>query len=234
MFEEANGGTLFLDEVGDVSPGMQARLLRVLQEREIVRVGTSRSVPVDVRVVAATHRDLEAMVEDGRFRKDLYFRLKVFQIRVPELRDRVDDIPPLAAAALARWNEKVEPSRRIGGISDEALEVMAAYDWPGNVRELMTAVEYACIVCDGKRILACHLPEEVLEGPQPGSAAQNGDAKKGEARPEPKRYQAPDAGAEREAIRAALEEANGNRTRAAAALGMGRTTLWQKLKEYGL
>jgi len=233
MFEEANGGTLFLDEVGDVSPGMQARLLRVLQEREIVRVGTSRTVPVDVRVVAATHRDLEAMVEDGRFRKDLYFRLKVFQIRVPDLRDRVDDIPQLAAAALARWNEKVEASRRIGGISDEALEVMAAYDWPGNVRELMTAVEYACIVCDGKRILACHLPEEVLEGPQP-AAGQNGDAKKGEPRAEPKRYQAPDAGAEREAIKAALDEANGNRTRAAAALGMGRTTLWQKLKEYGL
>jgi transcriptional regulator with PAS, ATPase and Fis domain len=230
MFEEANGGTLFLDEVGDVSPAMQARLLRVLQEREIVRVGTSRSVPVDVRVIAATHRDLEAMVEDGRFRKDLYFRLKVFQVRVPELKDRVDDIPPLAAAALARWNDKVEPSRRIGGISDEAMEVMRAYDWPGNVRELMTAIEYACIVCDGKRILACHLPEEVREGPQ----APNGDAKKGEPRAEPRRYQAPDANAEREAIRAALEEADGNRTRAAAALGMGRTTLWQKLKEYGL
>ena len=111
---------------------------------------------------------------------------------------------------------------------------MAAYDWPGNVRELMTSIEYACIVCDGKRILACHLPEEVREGPQPAQPAANGDAKKGDARPEPRRYQAPDANAEREAIKAALEEANGNRTRAAAALGMGRTTLWQKLKEYGL
>jgi two-component system response regulator AtoC len=234
MFEEASGGTLFLDEVGDVSPGMQARLLRVLQEREVVRVGTSRTVPVDVRVIAATHRDLEAMVEDGRFRKDLYFRLKVFQIRVPELKDRVDDIPPLAAAALARWNERVEPARRIGGISDEAVEVLQGYDWPGNVRELMTAVEYACIVCDGKRILACHLPEEVREGPQPASPGSNGDGRKAESRSEPRRYQAPDANAEREAIKAALEEADGNRTRAAAALGMGRTTLWQKLKEYGL
>jgi DNA-binding NtrC family response regulator len=190
-----------------------------------------------VRVIAATHQDLEAMVEDGRFRKDLYFRLKVFQIRVPELKDRVEDVPQLAAAALARWNERVEPHRRVPGISDEALVVMQAYDWPGNVRELMAAVEYACIVCDGKRILACHLPEEVLEGPQPSSPSNgNGhDARRGEARPaEPKRYQAPDANAEREAIRTALEEANGNRTRAAAALGMGRTTLWQKLKEYGL
>ncbi|HEU4557140.1 MAG TPA: sigma-54 dependent transcriptional regulator [Longimicrobium sp.] len=235
MFEEANGGTIFLDEIGDVSPAMQARLLRVLQEREVVRVGTARPVQVDVRVVAATHQDLEAMVEAGRFRKDLYFRLKVFQIRVPELKDRLEDVPQLAAWALARWNERVEPHRRVPGISDEAVEVMQAYDWPGNVRELMAAVEYASIVCDGKRILACHLPEEVREGPQPVSQANgNGHERKGEPRAEPKRYQAPDADSEREAIRMALEEANGNRTKAAAALGMGRTTLWQKLKEYGL
>jgi DNA-binding NtrC family response regulator len=213
---------------------MQARLLRVLQEREVVRVGTARPVQVDVRVIAATHQDLEAMVEEGRFRKDLYFRLKVFQIRVPELKDRLEDVPQLAAAAIARWNERVEPPRRVPGISDEALTVMQAYDWPGNVRELMTSVEYACIVCDGKRILPCHLPEEVREGPQPALTLNGGDGRKADARPEPKRYQAPDANAEREAIRTALEEANGNRTRAAAALGMGRTTLWQKLKEYGL
>jgi len=236
MFEEANGGTIFLDEIGDVSPGMQSRLLRVLQEREVVRVGTARPLQVDVRVVAATHQDLEAMVEDGRFRKDLYFRLKVFQVRVPELRERTEDIPTLAAASVARWNDRVEPTRRVAGISDEAIEVLQAYDWPGNVRELMAAVEYACIVCDGKRILPCHLPEEVLEGPGPAAPA-NGDAaarNKGDARAEPKRYQAPDAGSEREAIRSALEESNGNRTKAAAMLGMGRTTLWQKLKEYGL
>ena len=236
MFEEANTGTIFLDEIGDVSPGMQARLLRVLQEREVVRVGTARPVQVDVRVIAATHQDLEAMVEDGRFRKDLYFRLKVFQIRVPELRERPEDVPALAAAALARWNERVEAPRRVAGVSDEAMAVLLAYDWPGNVRELMAAVEYACIVCDGKRILACHLPEEVREGP----VATASDARKAEARNggggggEGKRYVAPDSNAEREAIRTALEEANGNRTKAAAALGMGRTTLWQKLKEYGL
>jgi two-component system response regulator HydG len=238
MFEEANGGTIFLDEIGDVSPAMQARLLRVLQEREVVRVGTSRPVQVDARVIAATHQDLETMVEEGRFRKDLYFRLKVFQIRVPELRERPEDVPALAAAALARWNERVEPSRRVAGIGDEALEVMQAYDWPGNVRELMTAVEYACIVCDGKRILACHLPEEVREGPvSDGALAANGrrtEAKHAAAPESAKRYVAPDADSEREAIRSALEEANGNRTKAAAALGMGRTTLWQKLKEYGL
>ena len=232
LFEEATGGTLFLDEIGDVSPAMQAKLLRVLQEREVVRVGTSRAVPVDVRVVAATHRDLEAMVEDGRFRKDLYFRLKVFQIRVPELKERTEDIPALAAAALARWNDRAEPSRRVNGVSDEAMDVLLGYDWPGNVRELMTAIEYACIVCEGGRILACHLPEDVREGPAPAG----GDSKRAaEVRPEAaRRYQARDADAERDAIVAALEEAQGNRTRAAAALGMGRTTLWQKLKAYGL
>jgi two-component system response regulator HydG len=237
MFEEAHHGTIFLDEIGDVSPGMQAKLLRVLQEREVVRVGTARPVQVDVRVVAATHRDLEAMVEEGTFRKDLYFRLKVFQIRVPELKDRPEDVPGLAGAALARWNERVEPPRRIGGISEEAVAVMQAYDWPGNVRELMTAIEYACIVCEGGRILPHHLPEEVREGATASAGvASNGDARKAEARgPEPaRRYVAPSADAEREAILHALEEADGNRTRAAAALGMGRTTLWQKLKEYGL
>ena len=238
LFEEANGGTVFLDEIGDVSPAMQAKLLRVLQEREIVRVGTSRAMQVDVRVVAATHRDLEGMVDEGTFRKDLYFRLKVFQIRVPELKDRPEDVPALAGAALARWNERVEPHRRIGGISDEAVAVMEAYDWPGNVRELMTAVEYACIVCEGGRILAHHLPEELREGAAAGVSSSNGDGRRPAAdtrAPEAaKRYVAPDADAEREAILHALEEADGNRTRAAAALGMGRTTLWQKLKEYGL
>jgi two-component system response regulator HydG len=230
MFEEANGGTLFLDEIGDVSPGMQARLLRVLQEREVVRVGTSRTVPVDVRVVAATHQDLEAMVEEGRFRADLYFRLKVFQVRVPELRERPEDIPAIAMAAIGRWNERMEAARRIAGLSDETVAVLEAYDWPGNVRELMAAVEHACIVCDGQRILPCHLPEEIREGAaegrRPAAEARNGEV--------PKRYQARDPGSEKDAILAALEEASGNRTRAAAALGMGRTTLWQKLKEYGI
>jgi DNA-binding NtrC family response regulator len=228
LFEEANGGTLFLDEVGDVSPAMQAKLLRALQEREVVRVGTSRPVAVDVRVIAATHRDLEAMVEGGQFRADLYFRLKVFQIRLPELRERPGDIPRLAAAAVERWNARVtNPTRRIGGVSEETLQVLQSYDWPGNVRELIGAIEYACILCDGPRILPSHLPSELLDreiAPEPAE---------GRGEP-PRRYQAPDPRAEREAIRLALREANGNRTRAAAALGMGRTTLWQKLKAYGL
>jgi two-component system response regulator AtoC len=232
LFEEANGGTIFLDEIGDVSPGMQAKLLRVLQEREVTRVGTARAVPVDVRVIAATHQDLEGRVEEGKFRADLYFRLKVFQVRLPELRERPEDIPAIAAAAVARWNEKVDAPRRVQGVSDEAEALLKAYDWPGNVRELMAAVEYACIVCEGQRILACHLPEEIREG---AAEPRRASSSSPDARQEPaRRYQARDPESERDVILAALEEAAGNRTKAAAALGMGRTTLWQKLKEYGI
>lgn len=231
LFEEAAGGTLFLDEIGDVSGSMQAKLLRVLQEREVMRVGTARPIPVDVRLIGATHQDLEKLVETGGFRPDLYFRLKVFQIWLPDLRARPEDVPALVAAALAAWNTKApEPTRKVPGFADETLEIMQAYDWPGNVRELMAAVEHACIVCDGARIQPWHLPPEIRNS-QEDSSLGDGDDRANEAA---RRYQAPDPEAERIAIRRALEEADGNRTRAAALLGMGRTTLWQKLKVYGI
>jgi DNA-binding NtrC family response regulator len=235
LFEEANNGTLFLDEIGDVSPAMQSKLLRVLQEREVTRVGTAKSITVDVRVIAATHQDLEALVEAGRFRADLYFRLKVFQIRIPDLKDRPEDLRALAAAAIERWNERISDARRrINGCSEETLQVLEAYDWPGNVRELMGAIEHACIVCDGNRLLPSHLPREILEhepAPAGVAAVETNGGRTGEPG---RRYQAPDGDDERETIRQALAQAEGNRTRAAAALGMGRTTLWQKLKAYGL
>jgi two-component system, NtrC family, response regulator AtoC len=231
LFEEASGGTIFLDEIGDVSGGMQAKLLRVLQEREVTRVGTARALPIDVRVIAATHQDLEQMVEEGRFRADLYFRLKVFQIRMPELRERPEDIPALATAAVERWNDGTrDAGRKVTGISEEAIQVLSAYDWPGNVRELMAAVEHACIVCDGGRILPHHLPPEIREQLPPREAGLAED----EAPEAARRYQAPDPEEERAAIVRALREADGNRTRAAALLGMGRTTLWQKLKAYSI
>lgn len=229
LFEEANGGTIFLDEIGDVSPAMQAKLLRVLQEREVTRVGTVHPIPVDVRVIAATHHDLEEMVEAGRFRADLYFRLKVFQIRIPDLKERPGDIPALVAGAIDNWNDRVtDVARRVTGISDETLTLLQSYDWPGNVRELMGVMEHACILCEGSRILPSHLPPEIL-------ATESGPPTTTEERVEgARRYQAPDPASERDAILRALEDADGNRTRAAAALGMGRTTLWQKLKAYGL
>lgn len=230
LFEAANGGTIFLDEIGDVSGPLQAKLLRVLQEREVTPVGTARPVAIDVRIIAATHQDLEARVEGGQFRPDLYFRLKVFQIRVPDLRDRPDDIPMLAATALARWNDQIgDASRRVTALSDETVDVLLAYDWPGNVRELIAAIEHACIVCDGNRILPCHLPDDVRD-PEPESDPPV-DSRPADGS---RRYQAPHRDAERAAIVRAIEEADGNRTRAAALLGMGRTTLWQKLKAYDL
>jgi DNA-binding NtrC family response regulator len=154
----------------------------------------------------------------------------VFQIRVPDLRERPGDIPALVAAAVARWNESSnDPARRVPGCSEETVELLRSYDWPGNVRELMGAVEHACIVSGGKRLLPYHLPPEILEQEKSDELpTEVGTSESG------RRYQAPDAEEEREIIRLALEQAQGNRTQAAAALGMGRTTLWQKLKAYGL
>ena len=176
------------------------------------------------------------MAEERTFRKDLYFRLKVFQIRVPELKDRAEDVPALAGAALARWNERVEPHRRIG-ISERpsrSCRLRLARQCP----RADDGHRVRVIVCEGGRILAHHLPEACVRAPwralsSTGTAMRAVPRRIPRAEP-PKRYVAPDADAEREAIVHALEEADGNRTRAAAALGMGRTTLWQKLKEYGI
>jgi DNA-binding NtrC family response regulator len=218
LFEAANGGTLFLDEIGDVSLGLQQRLLRVLQEREVRRVGAVRATPVDVRVVAATRRDLRKEVAEGRFREDLFYRLNVFPIGLPPLRDRAADIPLLVEAALAGLRK----GRPRLACSPLAMRTLRAYPWPGNVRELMAALESAAIRADGDRIEAQHLPEEVR------SALENG-ASGGE------RYRVHDAaGDERSAILAVLEEAGGSRARAAEILGMGRTTLWRKMRLYGI
>jgi len=235
VFEEASGGTIFLDEIGDVSPAMQAKLLRVLQEREVTPVGTARPVQVDVRVIAATHQDLERLVEEDRFRSDLYFRLKVFQVVLPDLRDRPDDIPSLVSSAVERWNRQVrDPERRISGWSPETEAALLAYDWPGNVRELMAAVEHACINAQGGEIDAADLPAEILGGGREAEARASSGRDGADASSDSRRYQAPDPESERQAIIEALRRADGNRTRAAADLGMGRTTLWQKLKAYGI
>jgi len=235
VFEEASGGTIFLDEIGDVSPAMQAKLLRVLQEREVTPVGTVRPVQVDVRVIGATHQDLERLVEEGRFRSDLYFRLKVFQVVLPDLRDRPADIPSLVSSAVERWNRQVrDPERRISGWAPDVEEAFLAYDWPGNVRELMAAVEHACINAQGGEIEIGDLPAEILGGGRDTDGSGARDRESADASADSRRYQAPDPESERRAIVDALRRAEGNRTRAAADLGMGRTTLWQKIKAYGI
>ncbi len=216
LFEAASGGTLFLDEIGEISPGMQVKLLRALQEKEIRRVGENRSRPVDVRVVAATNRNLAGEVASGRFRQDLYYRLRVIELRVPPLRERTDDILPLARVFLAETARRM--GRKLTGFAPRAADQLLRHDWPGNVREVQNAVEHAVALAAGSRVDAEDLPEE-LRAALP--------------RPRPVGRTRPLEDVEREYILAAVDAAGGNRTRAAAELGIGLATLKRKLKQYG-
>ncbi len=216
LFEAANGGTLFLDEVGEVSAGMQVKLLRVLQERELRRVGENRSRRVDVRVVAATNRDLARGVERGAFRQDLYYRLKVIELHVPPLRERGDDVLPLARVLLA--SAALRMKRAIRGLAPGAADQLLRYDWPGNVRELENAMERAVALARGGRVEFEDLPEEV-RGAFPRPAATAGVRPLDEV--------------EKEYILAALERNGGNQTRTAEQLQIGTATLYRKLKRYG-
>ncbi len=224
LFEAADGGTIFLDEIGDTSLSLQQRLLRALQEREVTRVGAVKPVGVDVRVIAATNRDLRDEISAQRFREDLFYRLNVFKIELPPLRRRRGDIPLLVEAAMERLRKERSGCERLS-CSPFAMRMLRAYDWPGNVRELFAVVEAAAIRAGGRRIEAQHLAEEVR-------SAVSG---KEEAGVHEGRYRADATGDdERAAIIAALEKADGVRTRAAELLGMGRTTLWRKMRQYGL
>ncbi len=218
LFEAANSGTLLLDEVGEVSPGMQVKLLRALQEREVRRVGENKSRKVDVRIVAATNRDLAHGVAGGAFRQDLYYRLKVVELHVPALRERRDDILPLARVLLADAAQRMK--RRIAGLSPAAADQLLRYEWPGNVRELENAMERAVALARGNRVEAEDLPEEIRRAvPMPmvvGGAVRPLDE------------------IEKEYILAALELNGGNQTHTAEQLQIGSATLYRKLKSYGL
>jgi DNA-binding NtrC family response regulator len=218
LFEAANGGTLLLDEVGEVSPGMQVKLLRVLQEREVRRVGENRSRKVDVRVVAATNRDLAHGVAGGSFRQDLYYRLKVVELHVPALRERRDDILPLARVLLVQ--SAIRMKRKIEGLTLAAADQLLRYEWPGNVRELENAIERAVALARGSRVELEDLPEEVRQ------ALSKPVITKGTVRPLEE--------VEKEYILAALELNGGNQTHTAAQLQIGSATLYRKLKSYGL
>ena len=218
LFEAANRGTLLLDEVGEVSPGMQVKLLRVLQEREIRRVGENRSRPVNVRILAATNRDLSRTVVDGSFRQDLYYRLKVVELLVPPLRDRREDVLPLARLLLADAAQRME--RQINGLAPGAAEELLRYTWPGNVRELENVMERAVALACGTRVEVEDLPEELHS--EPGFPRVD----TGVVRPLVE--------VEQEYILAALKLNDGNQTRTAAQLGIGTATLYRKLKKYGM
>jgi DNA-binding NtrC family response regulator len=218
LFEAANGGTLLLDEVGEVPPAMQVKLLRALQEREIRRVGENRSRHVDVRIVAATNRDLAHGVAGGSFRQDLYYRLKVVELHVPPLRERRDDILPLGRVLLA--DAALRMKRKISGLAPSAADQLLRYEWPGNVRELENAMERAVALARGTRVAMEDLPEEVRRAiPKPVAIA-------GAVRPLQE--------IEKEYIVAALELNDGNQTRTAEQLQIGSATLYRRLKSYGL
>lgn len=237
-FEQADGGTLFLDEIGDMSLALQTRLLRVLAENEFFRVGGQTPVRVDVRVIAATHQDLAAAVNEERFRDDLYHRLNVMQVAVPPLRDRKEDIPELAGVWLERAAAELDvaPKR----LSADALAAMMAYDWPGNVRELVNLCRRLTVNCAGQEIGLADFPAEPgLTASQAGRAdwtsalASWAESRIAEAPPEPLLTEAlPEF--ERTLIRTALRHAEGRRMEAAKLLGWGRNTLTRKIRELGL
>jgi two-component system response regulator AtoC len=230
LFSEADGGTLFLDEVGELPLQAQVKLLRVLQEAEVRPVGESRAEKVDVRVVAATLRDLARLVERGEFREDLYFRLNVVQLKVPPLRERKEDILLLAGDFLTRFNRTFNRSPALEGIAPEAQQQLLAYRWPGNVRELENAMERAVLLADGPLVVSENLPEKLWAA----------DARPREAlalpRPEALAFSLKRAidELERRFIRAALRRTKGNRTRAAELLEISHRALLYKLKEYGI
>ncbi|MBL0277193.1 MAG: sigma-54-dependent Fis family transcriptional regulator [Anaeromyxobacter sp.] len=218
LFEAANRGTLLLDEVGEVSPAMQVKLLRALQEREVRRVGENRSRPVDVRIVTATNRDLAQAVASGAFRQDLYYRLKVVELRVPALRERRDDVLPLARLLLAEASLRMK--RPISGLAPAAADQLLRYQWPGNVRELENAMERAVALAEGSRVELVDLAEEIRQA-VPLTLPVSGEVRPLEA-------------VEKDYILAALALNGGNQTHTALQLGIGAVTLYRRLKSYGL
>ncbi len=223
-FEQAQGGTLFLDEIGEIDATIQIKLLRFLGERTFERVGSNKTLTADVRLIAATNKNLEELVKAGAFREDLFFRLRVVEIWLPPLRERTGDIPLLAQNFLREFAK--ENGKSVNDFTLEALEAIMKYSWPGNVRELRTAIEHAVVLCRGDRIAARDLPPSVRNpgGERPGSDAQRLFAQRDLTVKE----------AEKQLIVRALKEAKGNRTAAAAKIGMSRRTLHRKLHAYHL
>jgi transcriptional regulator with GAF, ATPase, and Fis domain len=231
-FELADGGTLFLDECGDIPAEVQVKLLRVLQEREFERVGGTDTIRVDVRVVSATHRDLEQQMADGKFREDLYYRLNVFPITLPPLRDRLEDLARLVDHFLHKFNRTT--GKTVRGFDASAIAAMQQYSWPGNVRELENVVERAIIVCRGGEVTAGDLDfgrrGSVLAAAAPPAVGAMAGGVAGAGRPLQARLQEQ----EKNEIVAAIERNQGNIAGAARALGINRSTLYYRLRKHAL
>lgn len=217
-FELADGGTIFLDEIGEIDSATQVKILRVLQEREFERVGGTETVKVDVRIVAATNRDLLEEVKKGNFREDLFYRLNVVHIEVPPLRERREDIPLLMSSFLEEFNR--EDKRAIEGFSPAARKAMYAYSWPGNIRQLRNTIESAVVTCRGKVIDTGDLPEQIVAENRAGEVSIRLGVTLSEA--------------ERTVIMSTLDFCEGNKTKASEMLGIGRKTLHRKLEEYNV
>jgi PAS domain S-box-containing protein len=215
-FEAAHKGVLFLDEIGDVPLAMQIKLLRALQEKEIERVGEQTPIPVDVRIIAATHQDLKSMCREGRFREDLFYRLNVIPIHLPPLRERPEDIPLLVDHFVRTI--RMRSGKRIQGVTEQAMEILIAAPWLGNIRELMNALEYAFVVCHEELISPHHLPPLKAEVPR---------------LPYRRQENVPDRARKEELIRI-LRDTGGNRQEAARLLGISRVTLWKRLKRHDI
>jgi DNA-binding NtrC family response regulator len=230
-FEQANGGTLFLDEIGDMSANVQAKLLRALEERRIERLGGNESIPVDVRIVSATHRPLEQEIAAGNFRADLFYRLRVVTIDIPPLRERREDIPVLAETFTRTAAERYGlPLRQV---AQSALRKLVDYEWPGNVRELKNTIERAVIMAEGEELRSEDLPDEITPGPQKSLAA-DANVEGGLAVPFTADFREDRREFERRYISRCLEHTQGNVTKAAEILGMHRQSLQHKLRQLGL
>ena len=219
-FELSDGGTIFLDEIGDMSPPLQAKLLRVLQEKEYDPLGSVSPRKTNVRIIAATNKDLSRLVSEGKFRDDLYYRVNVVKIELPLLSQRREDIPLLIDAFINKFNARME--KQITGVNDHALRRLMSYEYPGNVRELENIIEHAFVICRENRIDLDCLPREILQAPE------------GEYSQVSRQDQSAFGKAEADVIARTLRKHGGNRLRAADELGIDRTTLWRKMHKYGL
>jgi transcriptional regulator with PAS, ATPase and Fis domain len=225
LFEIAHGGTLFLDEIGEMSMALQAKLLRVLENKRFRRVGGTQDLSVAVRVVAATNKNLADRIREGSFREDLYYRLAVMRLEIPPLRDRMEDLDELVAGLLARLGPEL--GRKVQGVDEQAMQLFRTYAWPGNVRELRNVLERAILLSDDGLIGVDCLPSELRQGREGTAGGESGE----------RRYKGPVptmAEAERDAIEVALRYTRFNKTRAAELLKISRQTLRSKVRQYGI
>ncbi len=216
-FEAAHNGTIFLDEIGDIPLSTQVKLLRVLEEKEIERVGEQTPIKVNVRIVSATNKNLEKLIENGMFREDLFFRINVFPIRCPSLRERAEDIPAIVQSFIRRNTAKT--SKKILGLTPEAMETLIQYDWPGNVRELRNAIEYAFVLCSSGGIGSQHLPPKILD--------ESSNDKVPECIPDRDLQQ-------KQELLQVLRRTHGNQSETSRILGVSRVTVWKRIKKYGI